>query len=352
MKMKFNLILPTLVILLSACSKEKTVQFTPSVYLIQPTAITDVVEKKYSGISEGDADISLGFKTPGEINKIYVREGDYVRKGELLAELDDSDYKLGLEALEIQYAQVKDEVSRIEKLYQQKSVSVNDYEKAQAGLKQLAIQLQLNKKKLEYTKLYAPADGYIVSVNFSKAEMVDAGTTLFKLLDVSKMEIVVDFPVSEYQQQKNIRGAYCKIAGVEEQLPLELLSISPKADGNQLYRAKFTIINPKVKHLTAGMNVEVTILNSNDVSEGAYQLPMSAIFNDGENASVWVFNADSTLTKRSITIDKNIKDGEVVVKEGLNGDEKIVRTGVNHLQEGLKVQPIANSSKTNVGGLL
>ena len=352
MKMKFNLILPALVILVSACSKEKTVQFTPSVYLIQPTAITDVVEKKYSGISEGDADISLGFKTPGEINKIYVKEGDYVRKGELLAELDDSDYKLGVEALEIQYSQVKEEVSRIEKLYQQKSVSVNDYEKAQAGLKQLAIQLQLNKNKLNYTKLYAPTDGYIVSVNFSKAEMVDAGTTLFKLLDVSKMEIIVDFPVSEYQQQKNIKGAYCKIAGVEEQLPLELLSISPKADGNQLYRARFTIINPKVKHLTAGMNVEVTILNSKEVSEGAYKLPMSAVFKEGEEPYVWIYNPDSTVTKKAVKIEDKINSGAVVIIEGLNGEEKVVRTGVNRLQNGQKVQPIENSSKTNVGGLL
>ena len=352
MKMKFNLILPALVILVSACSKEKTVQFTPSVYLIQPTAITDVVEKKYSGISEGDADISLGFKTPGEINKIYVKEGDYVRKGELLAELDDSDYKLGVEALEIQYSQVKEEVSRIEKLYQQKSVSVNDYEKAQAGLKQLAIQLQLNKNKLNYTKLYAPTDGYIVSVNFSKAEMVDAGTTLFKLLDVSKMEIIVDFPVSEYQQQKNIKGAYCKIAGVEEQLPLELLSISPKADGNQLYRARFTIINPKVKHLTAGMNVEVTILNSKEVNEGAYKLPMSAVFKEGEESYVWAYNPDSTVIKKAVKIEDKINSGAVVIIEGLNGEEKVVRTGVNRLQNGQKVQPIENSSKTNVGGLL
>ena len=352
MKINFKLMLPFMVILMSACSKESNTQFTQSVYLISPTRVADEVEKKYSGITEGDADISLAFKTPGELNKIYVKEGDYVRKGELLAELDDSDYKLGVEALEIQYSQVKDEVSRIEKLYQQKSVSVNDYEKAQAGLKQLAIQLQLNKNKLNYTKLYAPTDGYIVSVNFSKAEMVDAGTTIFKLLDMSKMEIIVDFPVSEYQQKQNIKEAYCKVSGIEDVIPLKLLSVTPKADGNQMYRAKFSILKPNIKHLTAGMNVEVSIISANDKDEEIYTLPLSAVFKSGEESYVWVFNTDSTLTKKEVEIDEKINSGAVVVKEGLNGEEKVVRTGVSRLQEGQKVQPIENSSKTNVGGLL
>lgn len=352
MKRNFKFILPAMAIFIGACSQPTITQFTPSVYLTEPESISDDAEKKYSGITEGADDISLGFKTPGEIDKIYVKEGDYVKKGDLLAELDNSDYKLGVEALEIQYTQVKEEVSRIEKLYEQKSVSVNDYEKAQAGLKQLGIQLQLNKNKLEYTKLYAPTDGYIVSVNFSKAEMVDAGTALFKLLDISKMEIIVDFPVSEYQQQSKIKEAYCKVAGVEELLPLNLLSITPKADGNQLYRAKFAILKPEVKYLTAGMNVEVVIVTAQENCEGAYKLPMSAIFKDGDNSCVWVFNTDSTITKQVVAIDEKIKDGEIVVTTGLSGEEKVVRTGVNHLQEGIKVQPIENNSKTNVGGLL
>lgn len=63
----------------------------------------------------------------------------------MLAELDDEDYKLGVEALQIQYNQLKDEVARTRKLFEQKSVSANDYEKASAGLRQLGVQLQVNK---------------------------------------------------------------------------------------------------------------------------------------------------------------------------------------------------------------
>lgn len=352
MKSKFYLMLLIVATMFVSCKENKREDFTNRVYLVTPTIQGSDNQRSYSGTVEATNEISLGFKTPGELNKIYVKEGDFVRKGELLAELDDSDYKLGVEALEIQYNQVKDEVSRVEKLYQQKSVSVNDYEKAQAGLKQLAVQLQLNKNKLEYTKLYAPTDGYIVSVNFSKAEMVDAGTAIFKLLDVSKMEIIVDMPVSDYQQQSNIRETYCRVSGLDEKLSLKLLSIAPKADGNQLYRAKFVIENPVKKYLTAGMNVEVIVIANNKEKENGYTLPMSAVFKDGDDACVWIFNSDSTITKQVVEVSDKISNGEAVIKKGLNGEEKIIRTGVGQLQEGMKVQPLENSSKTNVGGLL
>lgn len=351
MNSKFYFMLLVIATIFVSCKENKEEKFVNSVYLVTPTMVGGENYKSYSGTVEASDDISLGFKTPGELNTIYVKEGDYVHEGDLLAQLDDSDYKLGVDVLEIQYNQVKDEVSRLEKLYQQKSVSANDYEKAQAGLNQLAIQLQLNKNKLEYTKLYAPTDGYITSVNFSKAEMVDAGTPLFKLLDVSKMEILVDMPVIDYQQQSKIKEAYCKVSGIEKELPLKLLSIAPKADGNQLYRAKFIIQTPNVKNLTAGMNVEVVIVAEGNY-ENAYTLPASAVFKDGEDACVWIFNSDSTITKQVVEMDEKIIEGEIVVKTGLTGEEKIVKTGVDHLQEGIKVQPIENSSKTNVGGLL
>lgn len=73
-------------------------------------------ERVYAGIVEEAHLVSLAFKTPGQIEKIFVKEGDYVKKGQLLAQLDDEDYKLGVEAVQIQYDQVKDEVGRAKRL--------------------------------------------------------------------------------------------------------------------------------------------------------------------------------------------------------------------------------------------
>lgn len=67
--------------------------------------------KCYPGIVREAHTIGLGFKTAGQIERICVKEGDYVRRGQLLAELDAADYRLGVEALQIQYDQLEEEVA-------------------------------------------------------------------------------------------------------------------------------------------------------------------------------------------------------------------------------------------------
>lgn len=87
-----------------------------SVVLTEPVLLESIHVINHSGIVREAHTISLGFKTAGQIDRIFVREGDYVRQGQLLAELDDADYRLGVEALQIQYEQLKDEVERTKQL--------------------------------------------------------------------------------------------------------------------------------------------------------------------------------------------------------------------------------------------
>lgn len=143
--------------------------YVQRVSLTRPELLGGETIRTFSGVVRAAHEVNLGFKTAGQIARIHVEEGDYVRRGELLAELDDADYRLAVEALQIQYDQLKDEVERTKQLFEQKSVSANDFEKASAGLRQLGVQLQANRNKLNYTKLYAPTDGYIQKVNFSPA---------------------------------------------------------------------------------------------------------------------------------------------------------------------------------------
>ena len=235
---------------------------------------------------------------------------------------------------------------------EQKSVSPNDYEKASAGLKQLEIQLQVNKNKLSYTKLYAPADGYIQAVNFSPAEMVDAGTPLFTFLDVSQMEVSVDIPGSLYRQRGRFARFFCRAAGVGEAMPLSLTGLAPKADGNQLYRLQLAFEHRPDRKLTAGQNVEVGIVVGDAASAGSFAVPMQSLFQAGDSSCLWVFRPDSTVTRRQVELGGIDPEGRAVILDGLAGDEQIVRAGVHVLQEGEKVRVIEAPGRTNVGGLL
>ena len=341
------------VCLLAGCTgTDNSGESLRSVCLTRPEAMSEESVKHYSGVVKAAHEIGLGFKTAGQISRIHVREGDRVRKGELLAELDDADYRLAVEALQIQYDQLKDEVDRTARLFNQKSVSANDYEKAVAGLHQLGIQLQANQNKLDYTKLYAPTDGYVRKVGFSPAEMVDAGTSVITLLDMSGMEVSVDIPVEEYLNREHFVRYYCRLAESGISYPMSLSSISPSADGNQLYRLELTFVSRPDDRLTAGMNVEVGIVASDTASLHGFTLPLRSVFRDGDTSCVWVLKSDSTVAKRPVRLAGTDSRGRAVIVEGLTGEEQIVRAGVNVLLEGEHVKVIGQPSKTNVGGVL
>lgn len=326
--------------------------YVQRVSLTRPELLGGETIRTFSGVVRAAHEVNLGFKTAGQIARIHVEEGDYVRRGELLAELDDADYRLAVEALQIQYDQLKDEVERTKQLFEQKSVSANDFEKASAGLRQLGVQLQANRNKLNYTKLYAPTDGYIQKVNFSPAEMVDAGTALFLLLDVSRMEVEVDIPPVEYRRRDRFTHFACRAAGIDGEMPMRLSGMPPRADGNQLYHVTLAFAGQLDRRLTAGMNVEVLIGVADTTGRQGYALPFGSIFLEGETPSVWVFGADSTVRRRAVVLGNTDAEGRAVVVGGLDGGEWVVRAGVSALEEGEKVRVVAEPSQTNVGGLL
>lgn len=341
-----KILMMAMVFLLVACGEEKQTASLHSVMTTQPENASSEMVKNFSGVVKEKSETNLGFKTAGQIERIYVKEGDHVREGQLLAQLDTKDYQLGVEAIQIQYNQLKDEVARLRQLYEAKSLSGNDYEKAVSGLEQLGVQLQVNKNKLAYTRLYAPQSGIVKTVNFERAEMVNAGTPVFTLLDVGRLEVEVSIPHHVYQMRNRIDHVYCTAGGQDFQL--KLLSIIPKADNNQLYNARFAVAGK----LSAGQTVDV-VMHIAKASRGSNcTLPMHAVFEDGGKTYVWVVSKDSVVTKRAIETDGTDDEGRVVVISGLSGEETIVRAGVHALQENEKVKVVGEKSKTNVGDLM
>ena len=355
---KKSLILPLILLaLFSGCSGNRS-QDTSCVRTVKTICVESAgtsSSSAYPGTVREANSINVGFKTPGQIETINVKEGDYVHSGQLLASLDDNDYRLGVEALQIQYDQLSAEVSRLKELYAKKSISVNDYEKARAGLAQLGVQLQINKNKLAYTKLYAPVSGYIIDVNFAPSEMVDAGTPLFVMRDVSVMEVEVDIPASDYHERGAFRSFFCR-SSQGDIAPLALVSIAPKADGNQLYRMTLRYSGTKNVMSTSflpGTNVEV-VINREDSTlsmEPMLVLPTAAVRYDGTQAYVWTVSGDSTLLRRDICVSASGDAGKLNVG-GIGQGTEVVCAGAATLSQGEKVRIMGHQPESNVGGLL
>ena len=328
------------------CSEEKAKESLHSVMTTTPQGAANETVKNFSGVVKENAETSLGFKTSGQIEQVMVREGDRVRRGQIIARLDAKDYQLGVDALQIQYDQLSAEVERLRLLYEGKSLAGNDYEKAVSGLRQLGVQLQAEKNKLSYTRLCAPEDGVVQKIHHERAEMVGAGTPVVTLLDLHRMEVEISLPQNIYSQRDRFGRIYCTAAG--RQYELHCRSIIPKADNNQLYTATFSVDG----QLTAGQTVDVVISLKGEGAAGQYTVPLHAVFENDGKSYVWIVSKDSTVGRREVTTVGTDAEGHLIINSGLTGRETIVRAGVNALNEGERVKIIAENSDTNVGGLI
>ena len=344
--------------LLAGCSSstEKTqTEAVHNVFLTQPVAVGgDGVVALPASVEEARS-ISVGFKTAGQIARVMAKEGDRVAKGQVLAVLDTVDYALGVNQLRVQYEQQLKEYERQKQLHAARNMTDNDFDKATAGLQQMALNVKLNENKLDYCVLRSPASGVITKRNFENSEMVDAGTPVFELMDNSHLEVVVDLPVNLYLQ----RGAFKSFTGraTHEQgvaIPLSLLSLTPRADKSQLYRLKLGLNGESSAKLTPGMDMTVEI-QLEGATGGAEEIavPASAVFQADGQAKVWLFNAaDSTIKAVPVAVLSNGEDGVLQVSGELGAMPQIVRAGVHHLVEGEKVNVLAESSATNPGNAL
>ncbi|MBQ4380142.1 MAG: efflux RND transporter periplasmic adaptor subunit [Bacteroidaceae bacterium] len=333
--------------LLTACggTKKEEAQKVRNVMVVTPQNRQEAVERNFSGVVMENSTISLSFRTPGQIIRLYVDDGAHVRKGQLLAELDPKDYQLQVDAAQTQYNQMQNEVARLRKLHESNSLSGNDFEKAETGLEQLRIQLQNAKNQLSYTRLTAPVDGTIQKVHFEEMEMVSAGMSIMDLVDTRRMEVEVNIPAEAYNQLGNTTEAYCISAG--KRYELHRISALTKADANQLFLVKYALDGK----LSAGMNVDVYLYIGGSSTLSGLSIPPHAIFENEGKACVWVVDNDNTVKMREVELSGVDSYGYAVVTNGLKASDKVVKAGVKALHEGDKVN-IVTPQKSNVGDLL
>lgn len=311
-----------------------------NVFVINPEPVNGTGTVTLPAVVEEARTISVGFKTSGQIQRIYVKEGDRVCEGQPIAMLDTVDYALGISQLREKYAQLATEHERQNRLHAAGNMSDNEYEKATSGLRQLALQLQLEENKLGYCRLAAPASGVVTKVNFEASEMVDAGRPVIELMDISGMEAVVDLPVKLYNLRENFRRfqGVVTMGNADQSFDMQMLSLTPRADNTQLYRLRLSV--PAHAGLTPGMNIKVDISMQDDESYSV-SVPVSAIFEKEGKKYVWLLNPESGIVNaREVIIEGTGEDGYVTVTSGLTPNDTIVRAGVHHLTNEEKVNVI------------
>lgn len=345
-QLTLNILIGGLLLFSQSCNKDSEKSTTlRNVVLTQVSALSNNESTNYPGIIEEGASVNAAFMADGKIEKIMVKEGDRVRKGQLLASLEDQDYRIGIAQLEAQYNQMTKEKERMDAMFAKHNIAPNDYEKFEAGYQQLKLQMDMAKRKLDYTRLYSPSDGYIATKYMNPGELTGAGTPVFNIMDDSNLKASVDLPVSVYLNKNKIISVKGIVPGIPGEIPLSIVSFTPDADNNMLYCMKLSIPGSYAKDLTSGMNISVLINTSENVTSESL-VPSRSIFKDNGKTYVWVYNpSDSTINKKEVTVEGS-PSGKMSIVKGLSNGENIVETGVKQLYEGEKVNVL---NRTDIG---
>ncbi|MDO4180666.1 MAG: efflux RND transporter periplasmic adaptor subunit [Bacteroidales bacterium] len=310
---------------------------------------------QYPGKVRAAQDVSLSFRVSGTLNRILVKDGARVSEGQLLAELDPTDYQVQLDATEAEYEQIKSEAERVIALYRDNGTTPAANDKAVYGLKQISAKYQHHKDQLAYTRLYAPFSGYVQKRLFDAHETVAAGMPVISMISGGMPEVEINLPAAEYIRRESFSNYHCTFDIYPGQTyPLKLISITPKANANQLYTMRLQLSAEGRPVPSPGMNTMVTIRCADESGVTSLSVPTGAILR--KDGKTWVYAyrpSDGTVHLCEVTPLRLLNNGRTVVTSvQLAPNEQVVASGVNHLKDGDSVKLLPPASETNVGGLL
>ncbi len=311
-----------------------------------PELHTSALTKSYPAQVRATKKARVSFRVAGPIDYMPAKEGKFVEKGELLAQMDTRDYETLLEATEAKYKEVKRETGRIISLHEKGRVTDSERDKAESGLKQIRAKYRSHKNQLEDTRLTAPFDGQITKQFFSEGETVDKGIPVVSIVDTSQVEIVAHLAAPDYLKKDDFVEILCKTPYQPgHPFSVELEEISAQANMNGLYPAYFKAENKTIPTLRPGMSAEIKITYRTG-AEKLYKVPASSLFRRENRTKLWLIDKEEM---RAGLLPVEIKEvgssGDALIKAELDTTDIIVSAGVHSLSDGQKVKPLTSSPR-------
>ncbi len=225
-----------------------------------------------------------------------------------------------------------------------------DIQAKEAEIKQLEAKLKEAKDALEDTYLRASFEGLVAARYVENFQNVQAKQPIVALQDVSEIEIVVDVPESFLSLSKEdidqVKARFPVAPGREFEVSTK--EFRTEADPvTQTYKATLAMPRPEELIILPGASavVDVHVKPTADEASGHYLVPITAVFDEGGKHYVWIVNrSEMTVGRRQVTVGNPV-GGSIEVTSGLEKGDMIATAGVHHLDDGVKVRSLNESSE-------
>ena len=293
----------------------------------------------------------LAFKYAGKIKSINFESGDFVKKGQVIATIDDKDYKVNLEAFSKKYEAAKAvaqnaeiQFTRAEKLYKGEALAKKDYDNALmqknvaiSTFKEASAGLENARNTLNDTKIIAPYDGYIDKKVVEVGTVVPEGGPVISFISNEITDISVNASSKDIEYIKNANDIIFKDNSSEKIYPLKVKSVAQNPDSiNLTYPVIFTFSNlSEGENFLSGQTGTVTI-NVKNNGNPEILIPLNAVFEDN-GSNVYLFK-NGIAVKTPIEIRELRETDKISVVRGLKSGDKVIVAGISKLTDGEKVR--------------
>jgi len=307
------------------------------------------VWREFPGLVDAAKKADLSFREGGKLTELKVNEGENVVAGQLLATLDDTDFKIQLSSRQAEYNKVKKDFERAKQLVGRGVISqaeFNNFESQEAISK---ANLETARQNLLYTELKAPFDGTIARRHVENFEEVNAQQLVFTLQDLSFLTVKVDVPESVIIKANRDRERKLDVTAIFDTIPDKVFPLTIKEVATQpnestsTFEVTFTMSETENYNLLPGMSVTARVRppdRTQDANE-AFILPSHAVSEDESGRFVWIAKPAGQglgqIEKRQIESGTLTAQG-IEITSGLNSGERVVIAGMSKMQEGLQVR--------------
>jgi membrane fusion protein (multidrug efflux system) len=300
------------------------------------------VEDKFESVGTIEAieAITVVSEIDAAVINLPFQEGSFVKRGEPIAQLDDSQLGAEFARAEALEKQSHTTYERVKAVVDQKAGTPQDLDDAAAGLKVADANLALAKARSSKTRILAPFDGMIGARRVSVGTFLRTGQAITELANID--EIRVSFSAPERFLPQLTGGAEVGVSTTAYpgyEVKGKIVAIEPMLDpGTRSARVVAMLSNPGRK-FRPGMSANVYAVLSQ--RPRAITIPSEAVFASGNQSFVFVVKPDSTAARVAITLGTRLAD-VVEVVQGLDPGTKVVRAGHQKLFDGAKVMPIVS----------
>lgn len=326
-----------MMVLMTGCRKNvetTTTETKPvSINVKRVTQNISEAERIYVGVVESELNIPLSFLLGGEIQEIYVRNGNSLKKGDVIARVDDSSAKSMHEVALATLKQAEDGYDRLQRVHEGGGISDVRWVQMKTDLEK-ARQTELSaRERLENCTMRAPRDGMVTAMDKVVGQSLRPSETFCKLIDIKNMLVQFSVPEKEIQNVRvgmKTTGMLC--AKENQWLDLEIEDISMTANPmGHTYNVRARILT-KGLDLLPGMVAKVR-MNSSGVT--GIVLPSDCIRVMRDGICVWVVK-DNVVERRNIEVSEFVQNG-VMVTKGLQEGDLVVTKGYQKLYNDCQV---------------